>query len=340
MGLITGAIIAGAVIAGAGVAAAQAKKSASKKAAKARENALAKVKAAEPQTLNERARIADEERFSNQLDLQRRLDPDAARTREGALKELAGTVRTDTDRAAESTAKRAFEELAAPNPEMDALRAKLLSDAKAELDMGASLSPEFQAELVSAGLERSTASGVGASRMGASGQTARKLIGAAGEQLKAQRRGNATAVLGNEAQVQSARQQVLAGLSSQLMGIGQARQARAAVAFGLAQQAAPEAGLSGREMATLEVAKQNTENQKALGFGEIKAGEALAKGQYIADLAGTAASAVTTGIGAYGSFGGGAGATAASRAAPAAAPAGAPASTGGYYNGGFGYTLR
>lgn len=355
MGLITGAIIAGVVVAGAGIAAAQAKKSAANKAAKARSEALSRVRAVEPTSMEARARRADEDRYRSQLDLQRRVEPNAAGARESGLKELAASVRTPTDQLAEGVAAKAYQELAQSPAELDALRTKLLSNAKEELDRGAELPPEFQAELVQAGLETSGASGVGVGRRGAAGQTQRRLIGSAGLELQERRRANAQQAMATDVGVQSARQQVLAGLSSQLMGIGQARQARATTAIGVTQALMPESGLSGREVVGLEVNKQNTANQIALGQGEIAAGKAMAKGQYIADLAGAAASGVTTGLGAYGAgaggggggflggaFGGGGGGAAPSAGASAAYNPGGNLNmgSGNYYSGGVGYTLR
>ena len=329
MGLITGALIAAAVVAGAGVASAQAKKNAANKAAKARQRALDSVQVTGPESVNKLAQNADEERYTGQLALQKRVEPNAAAARESGLKELAGSVRTGQDDKAAQAADTAYAELAQDNPDTAALRQQLLADAKAELDRGAELPPEFQAELVKAGLETSSRSGVGVSRMGAAGQTQRKLIGSAGLALKQQRTQNATAAVGAETQFQSARQQVLAGLSSQLMQIGNNRQQRAANAVGVAQQLTPEYGLSGREMASLELKRQDEENRKKTGTGEIEAGKALAQGAYVSELAGTAASAVTTGIGAYN---GGAGGLMTSGGARAAAPAAAPVTTTpGYY---------
>ncbi len=330
MAIATGLLIAGAVVAaGAGVAAAQAKKNAANKAAKARQRALDSVQTTGPEAVNKLAQNADEERYTGQLALQKRVEPNAAAARESGLKELAGSVRTEQDTKAAAAADTAYAELAQDNPETAALRQQLLADAKAELDRGAELPPEFQAELVKAGLETSSRSGVGVSRMGAAGQTQRKLIGSAGLALKQQRTQNATAAVGAETQFQSARQQVLAGLSSQLMQIGNNRQARAANAVGVAQQLTPEFGLSGREMASLEMKRQDEENRKRLGTGEIQAGKALAQGQYVAELAGTAASAAQTGIGIYGQSAGGAGM--AKAAAPAANYAQPVTTTPGYY---------
>lgn len=339
MAIATGLLIAGAVVAaGAGVAAAQAKKSAAKKAANARQKALESVQVTGPEAVNQLAQRTDEDRYRGQLDLQRKVEPNAAAARESGLKELAGSVRTEQDTQAAKAASTAYSELAEDNPDTAALRQQLLADAKAELDMGAELPPEFQAELVKAGLETSSRSGVGVSRMGASGQTQRKLIGSAGLALKDQRRQAATAAVGAETGFQSARQQVLAGLSSQLMSIGNNRQARAANAVGVAQQLTPEYGLSGREMASLEMKRLDEENRKKLGQGEIQAGRALAQGQYVAELAGTAASAAQTGIGIYGMGAGAGTAGAAKAAAPAATGYSQPVTqTPSFYNTGVRY---
>lgn len=337
MAIATGLLIAGAVIAaGAGVAAAQAKKNAANKAAKARQRALDSVQTTGPDAVNKLAQNADEERYTGQLALQKRVEPNAAAARESGLKELAGSVRTEQDVKAEQAANAAYDELGQEDPQTAALRQQLLADAKAELDRGAELPPDFQAELVKAGLETSSRSGVGVSRMGAAGQTQRKLIGSAGLALKQQRTQNATAAVGAETQFQSARQRVLAGLSSQLMQIGNNRQARATNAVGVAQQLTPEYGLSGREMASLELRRQDQENQKKLGTGEIQAGKALAQGQYVAELAGTAASAAQTGIGIYGASVG------APKAAPApaySAPAPPVTQTPSFYGAGLSYNV-
>jgi len=335
MGLISGLIVA-AVIIGAGVYAASAKKSAAKKAAKARDRALDRVKASEPTDLQSKARQTDEERFAGQLDLQKRLDPNAAAARETGLAELAGSVRTEQDTKAAGAADQAYAELAQEDPNTAALRTKLLTDARAELEAGAELPPEFQAEITRAGLEQSSRSGVGVSRMGAAGQTQRKLLGAAGMDLKARRAAAATAAVGAEAQFTSARQQVLSNLSSQLMQIGNNRQQRAANAVAVGNASMPEWGLSGREFANAEVRKQDTKNQVELGKGEVQAGQALAQGAYAAEIAGSVASGVTAGVGAYGAYGGGA-AGAAKTAAPIAAQQAPVTQTPAFYGSGVSY---
>ena len=73
-------------------------------------------------------------------------------------------------------------------------------------------------------------------------------------------------------------------------------------------------------MASLEMKRQDEENRRKLGLGEVQAGRALAQGQYVSELAGTAASAAQTGIGIYGMSAANAAAPAAKTAAPGYLP--------------------
>lgn len=293
MGLITAGVAVAAT-----TAAAVAKRAAANKAGKAREQALNGLKLLDIPAINESAAKADEASYKGRLDLQKRADPLSAEARSAGLKGLTENIDSPNDAKSMSIIDRLSSD--AEDPGMADLQKRLVDDARASLAAGASLPPEFQAELVRTGLEQTNRAGLTPDRAGAAGTTLRRLTGAAGLALEEQRKAQATRSAGAAQSLAQTKASILGNLIPQIQSITGGKTQRADAAFRAGASQTPDSfGLTGTDVAGMEVANTNTENSKTLGIGEVRAGRATSQGQMTGSILGGVSSAATAGIGSY-----------------------------------------
>lgn len=283
-----------------GIASAAISAGAANSASRARQNALQSLQQLNIPELQQMARQADEERFKGSLDLQSRVDPQAAALRtEG----LSGMLRSlDTGDRADATSRSILEglvsEQGATSGTEQALKQKLLDDAKAALDAGASLPPEFQAELVRTGLEKSA--GVAGfrpeDRAGAAGTTVRKLIGSAGLALQENRRQQAISNIQTAAGITSSRVTILGSLAQQFQALAQNQLNRSASAAQAGQSLLPSYGLSGSDVANLKQQDIANRNAVTMGVANEQANRAVTNGQMLSSILGTTTGTAGTAI--------------------------------------------
>lgn len=283
-------VLAVVALAGA-VGGAVAKGDAARKAANSRLDAVRAMEDIDPSGSNDMARTADTERFIGQLALQGTVDPTVAAVREAGAQGVLKSLDTPQDANARALADKLASENLEPDAKLEALKEKLLADAQADLDRGATLSPDFQAELVRTGLEGAGAAGFKAAPSGGAARSARTLLGAAGIALKEQRRqsavSSATAVTG----MQETRAGILARIIPTITQLGDSTAARAGKAFGMANEAVPEYGLTGAEMVNIDLARINQQNKKMALIGGLNAEKAIAQGQMYSEMIGAGTNA-------------------------------------------------
>lgn len=298
MGFITAAVAVAGVAAATSAAQAVAKKKAADKAGKAREDALNGLKMLDIPAINEDAAKADEASYKGRLDLQKRADPLSAEARSAGLQGLIDNVNSPNDAKSLSIIDRLSSD--AEDPAMADLQRRLVDDARASLAAGASLPPEFQAELVRTGLEGANRAGLAPDRAGAAGTTLRRLTGSAGLALEEQRKAQATRSAGAAQSLAQTKASILGNLIPQIQSITGQKTQRAAVAFEAGASQTPKAyGLDGADVAGLNVANNKLENAKTIGIGEVRAGRATAQGELTGAAIGAAGDLATSGMGAY-----------------------------------------
>lgn len=203
----------------------------------------------EPGRLSAQAEAQDVARARAQRALQASLDPELSRARlaatAGVEQQLAGL----TTGAGDALAQQAAQEALAATGGFDELKQRLIDTALSELDAGATLPQDVQAELVKAGLER------GARATGAISPTGlnetRRLIGQEGVKLQAERQARA-AGLGQAAQeLETRRANILGSLFPALKSQQLANLQATGGVLGLSQSTLPEAGLSGQDITNL-----------------------------------------------------------------------------------------
>lgn len=309
MAVIT-AIALGGVIAGAGIYSAVARKDAADKAAKAQKDAVKKqnklLNQLDPTALNDLAKKFDKDRAVNRLAFQKEIDPEVAQLRELSKKQLLESAQIDpTSRQSNQLANKLFNEVKTQDPRIEALKDSILANAQSELSAGAALPPEFQAELVRAGIENGGQSGIGFDKSAIGGGTAR-LLGAAGIELQRQRQQQGLELTRAAEELQNTRVNILASVFPKLRDLEISNRNEAASNLALSNSMIPEVGMSGADAVNAQIAKVKGKAGLVQQTGQIRANQAIAEGEQNAAIAGSIASGVSAAAGAYtGGMGGG-----------------------------------
>lgn len=295
-----GVIIAGAAIAAVGaVAGAVVSSNAAKKAAQTQADALKSVKGVDIPAVEQEAKNADVQKYKDQFDLLNQYDPVTGQLRSNTNDALNQYATNDTNaNQANSILNTLFNENKGPDSTDLNFYNTLRTQAQGQLDQGGALSPEQQSEIVRAGLEGASTTGLNAGSAAARQSIGGLLASQVTAQQQARQQmaqnlfGFATQLKdNNNAQQQAVAQTSLAASQAQgnkLLGLAN-----------LADSRVPNVGLSGGDIANLAVGNQNQANQTALQQGAINASNAQARAQIAAGLIGGLTSAAGTAAGAY-----------------------------------------
>lgn len=308
MGVITAVAIGAAATAAAGAYAAVETKKASDKASSAQKKAVTSqaklLKKLDPDVLNSLAQRIDKERAVNRLAFQKEIDPELAQLRELSKKQLLeGAMQDPSTKQSQKLADSLYNETKDEDPRMVALKNSLIDNAEQELAAGATLPPEFQAELVRAGLNTGAQSGVGFSR-DTVGPGVSRLIGEAGIQLKAARQDQAMQLTGAAQELTNARVNILASVFPKLRDLETQKRNEEIANLSLAESLLPEVGLNGQDAVNAQIAKVKGQSALAQRRADIKGAQAMATAQFRGEMAGAAAGLVSSAAGAYGSYAG------------------------------------
>jgi hypothetical protein len=217
----------------------------------------------------------DVDRAKQRLALQAIIDPSLSALRYSTQGALAGQQAGIGQGNADAIAAQAASEALNPAANTADLRSRLINAAISELDAGATLPPDVQAEFVRAGLEKAGMVTGAASPKGIGGTLLRKEIGTRALALKQQRQQNAAALGATASTLESQRQALLASLfpnlqQQQLSNIG-ANQS----ILNQSNTMVPEAGLSGTDIANLWLARVGATNQLSTQAANAQAAGAL-----------------------------------------------------------------
>ena len=228
-----------------------------------------------PAVVNEAAKAADIERTQNRLALQAATDPALSQLRYTSQNALAEAGRKVGEGQGDILANQLFEDVSQPEDvKQKALRTKLIDAALDEIDAGASLPPDVQAELVKAGLERSGTVGTGSSSRGLAGELTRRLIGNEAITLKQARQDQATRLGLASQEMANQRLGLLSGVFPQLKGLESQNLATQQSLFATASNL-PEAGLGGSDIANIFLGRVGATTQIAQSVAETNAKAAL-----------------------------------------------------------------
>jgi hypothetical protein len=244
----------------------------------------------DPKVLNRLAQEADAERAKGRLALQKEIDPELAALRQVSKDQLLAQANiSEESKQSSQLANQLFQETQAQDPRLEKLKNSILDAAQTEIDAGATLPPEFQAELVRSGLNQGSQAGIAIDRGSIGGGVARAL-GLAGIQLQQQRQQAAQQLANTGQGLVLARTNVLASVFPKLRDLETQRRLEAGANFGLAEASLPESGLGGQDIANLQVGKTHAQAALLGQTAANKAQQAQNKGAFTSSLIGAGTS--------------------------------------------------
>lgn len=262
----------------------------------------------------------DLDKYKAQFQAQQAVDPTGAALRTQGEAGVLNQIRQDAS--GNSIAQQSLNQSKAisdaQTPQEQGVINDLIARAKSDLAAGATLPPEFQAELVRSGLAGSAQNGEAINGSANAGANTRTLLGQAGIQLQAFRQNQALQAAGAAGDIQSRRASILSGLAEMSNNLQAAQYQRATGGAAMGYAGVPSIGLSGHEIGNLDLANQKLENTRTLALGGINANRALssananaayiqAGGQFVQNAIGAYAGGGTGGMMSGGSGGGGGG---------------------------------
>lgn len=226
----------------------------------------------DPAKIGGMATAADIDQIRNRLAAQGLIDPSLLQARYNASQDI---LRQSADLGRESAASKVGElaarEATAGVAGMNDVKTRLIDEALKELDAGATLPPDVQAELVKAGLERSGAVTGRAGAVGAGGTILRELLGTAGLALKAQRQERAAKLAESAQGLEESRQRILGTLFPNLSTVQLNQLAGQQNVLQQSNAMVPEVGLSGQDVANLWLARVGATNNLAQSAADVAA---------------------------------------------------------------------
>lgn len=237
----------------------------------------------DPTLVGGAATAADRERAQNQLALQALTDPELLRQRYAAQAATSQQLERllSEESAAAQVAEQATAEALAGAPRMQQAKEALIDAALKELQLGATLPPDLQAEIVQTGLQRSGAATRGAGGAGFGGQILTSAVGSAGLQLQADRQQRAAGLLEAADNLERSRASILGSLFPNLESSNLSKISAADTVFKTSAAAAPEAGLTGESVANLWLARVGATNQLAQQSADAAARGGFAQAQIL-----------------------------------------------------------
>lgn len=244
-----------------------------------------------PKKIGDKARAADIARAQERLRLQGIVDPALLQQRYDAEQAISNRLAGLTGDTSDQVAAVAAEEAIRGTPGLDEIKAKLIDSAMAELNAGATLPPDVQAELVQAGLERTGRMSGSATAEGFGGNILRQLIGSAALQLKSDRQVRATQLAQAAQDMDAKRQAILGTLFPSLAATSLSKLGATQSILGQSNQMVPEAGLGGSDIANLWLARVGATNQLAQSAADVAARGGMGAAQAWGNVLGGAGSA-------------------------------------------------
>lgn len=251
----------------------------------------------DPAVVNAQAQQADIERANQRLALQATIDPALAQLRHDSQGQLLSQAAQIGQGTPQQLADLAAENAIEGNDQTSALKQKLIDAALQELNAGATLPPDVQAEFVKAGLERSGMVTGRPNTTGVGGVIAREVLGSGALALKQQRQEQAQRLIQTASGLDTQRQQILATLFPSINNMKLADLNATAGALGTANNLTPEAGLSGNDIAKLWLARVGAVNDQNQLAADQRSKAQIGTGQIISSGIGSLTSALSMGGG-------------------------------------------
>ncbi len=244
----------------------------------------------DPQKLSELSLKYDKGFLQRRMDMQKEFDPELAKIRELGKQQLLEQAQMDpSSLQSTKTASQLFRENINEDPKSAALRGRLVAQATKNLDAGAELPPEFQAELMRSGLNAGNQAGIKTDKRTIGGPVSR-LLGGAGIQLQQQRENQAMNLAGAADASAQSRAKILSNIFPAVAAVEQQNAQRAGSAFALGQATMPSAGLTGREVLGLDIGQKQGILGLIQGRSDLRAQHKLTQSRMLGNVVGQAVS--------------------------------------------------
>lgn len=244
-----------------------------------------------PQKINQAARAADIARAKERLRVQGVVDPELLAQRYESQKLISDRMAGLQGDEADQVASVAAQEAIRGTQGLEDVKTKLIGEAMNELNAGATLPADVQAELVQAGLEQGGQTTGRASGRGVGGNILRELIGTAALQLKADRQARATQLATAAQEMDVRRQSILGSLFPNLAAKDLGKLQATQSVLQQSNQMVPEAGLGGTDIANLWLARVGASNQLSQSAADAAARGAFGQAQAVSGAIGAGGSA-------------------------------------------------
>ena len=244
-----------------------------------------------PEVIGAQATQQDIRQALGRLQLQGETDPELLKQR-AASEALISKILPELGDTANKVSAQATSEALAGLPGMESAKKKLIDAAIAELDAGATLPNDVQAELVKAGLEKSGEVTGAASGVGVGGSLARKILGTAGIQLQQQRQQQAANLTAAAQNLETQRQNILQQLFPRLAQTQLSTLAGEQSVLSQENTMLPQAGLSGSDIANIWLARVGAVNQLGQSMADTQARNSMAAAQALGQGVGAAVGTV------------------------------------------------
>lgn len=240
----------------------------------------------DPNVVNAQAAQASVNQAINRLALQGKIDPALLEQRyksEAQISDLASQLGTGEAQAVGTAA--AAEALGAPSTAAQGKQA-LIDAALQQIQLGATLPPDVQAELVQTGLEQTGKMTGTASPTGVGNQLLKKIIGSAGLQLQAQRQQQAAALLNQAQQLETSRASILSNLFPNLSGVQLNTLKGAQGVLEQSNEMLPQVGLNAQDIANIWLGRVGQTASIQQKIGDVAGKAATSMGTAFSNLAG------------------------------------------------------
>ena len=215
--------------------------------------------------------------------LQKEYEPEMYAAGQQARKDILAQSQTPVS-GLESTrvANQLFKENIEANPELERLQKNVIARANDVLEMGGTLPPEYQAELMRAGVGQSAQAGIKPTGRSVGGVIS-TVLGSAGENLRQSRSAEAGKLADTAKNLEESRAKILSSIFPTIQSSEREGLSRSAAIFNLANttEAGTGTGLTGREVLNLDLGarqakrelnqqKYNLDAWRALEFARIR----------------------------------------------------------------------